>query len=207
MTKGINPETSKSHRFIDRAGQRNGRLLFLENIGIDNHKHTIWRAICDCGNIATTTTPSKTKSCGCIRREQMRNLGGKNVLPTEERKRRHNIRRAKVRSERKNSPVKNMAARLSRLHRHAIAQVSAIKTSATFEQLGYTPEEFKDHIEKQFSKGMGWSNMKDWQIDHIIPICTAITLEDVCRLNQLSNLRPMWAKENNVKSNKIVSLL
>lgn len=100
-----------------------------------------------------------------------------------------------------------MQARLSRLHRHALKQVGAIKTSPTFEQLGYTAEEFVVHIERQFVKGMGWNNMGDWQIDHIIPVSEAKNEADVVALNQLPNLRPMWSKENNRKKAKRTSLL
>jgi hypothetical protein len=100
-----------------------------------------------------------------------------------------------------------MQARLSRLHRHALAMVGAIKTSPTFEQLGYTAEEFVAHIERQFVKGMGWHNMREWQIDHIIPVSEAKTEQDVVALNQLSNLRPMWADQNNAKKDKRLSLI
>ena len=100
-----------------------------------------------------------------------------------------------------------MQARLSRLHRFALAGVGAIKTSPTFEQLGYSVREFVVHIEKQFVAGMGWHNMVKWQIDHIIPVATAKTAEDVVALNQLPNLRPMWAVENNRKKDRLEFLL
>jgi len=111
------------------------------------------------------------------------------------------------RQRRKSDPALAMQARLSRLHRWALAKVGAIKTSPTFEQLGYTVDEFITHLERQFLPGMGWHNMDRWQIDHIVPVSEAKTVEDVVRLNQLSNLRPMWAEENNNKKNKRVTLL
>jgi hypothetical protein len=83
----------------------------------------------------------------------------------------------------------------------------AIKTSPTFEQLGYSAEDFVAHIERQFLKGMGWHNMSRWQIDHIVPVSEAKTENDVVALNQLSNLRPMWADENNAKKDKRTSLI
>lgn len=100
-----------------------------------------------------------------------------------------------------------MQARLSRLHRHALAQVNAIKTSPTFEQLGYSVDDFVAHIERQFVPRMGWHNMSKWQIDHIVPVSEAKTEDDVIALNQLSNLRPMWSHENNAKKNKRSNLL
>lgn len=105
------------------------------------------------------------------------------------------------------NPVNKAHSRISRLFRHAIASVNAIKTSPTLEMLGYTVDDFCVHIEKQFLKGMSWDNMNQWQIDHIIPISSAKNLDDVVRLNQLSNLRPLWSKENNLKKNKMLTLL
>lgn len=206
MAKGIDSKTGMSHRFIDRTGVRNGRLVYLRYLGSNRHKHSIWEALCDCGN-KTEVTVSKTKSCGCLQKEAAAKKAKERALPESERIKRHKARRAKVRNDRKNCPTKSLASRLSRLHRHAIAKVGAIKTSPTFESLGYTAEEFRVHIEKQLTDGMSWQNMDEWQIDHIIPISTAKTEEDVIALNQLTNLRPLWAGENNQKKNKIETLL
>lgn len=79
------------------------------------------------------------------------------------------------------------------------------KKSRTHEILGCSFEEFKLHIERQFLKGMTWENRDKWHIDHIIPMATAKTEEDVIRLNHYTNLRPLWAEENLSKSDKIVT--
>lgn len=68
--------------------------------------------------------------------------------------------------------------------------------------LGYTPAQLREHIERQFLPGMSWENRAKWQVDHITPISTAKTLEDIIALNQLSNLRPLWALNNNQKNNR-----
>lgn len=68
----------------------------------------------------------------------------------------------------------------------------------------------KEHIESQFTEGMTWSNHghgKDnttWHLDHIVPISSAQTEEDVYRLNHYTNLRPMWGSDNIRKSNKLL---
>ena len=202
MAKGINPETGRSYRFKDRTGTRNGRLVFLRTLGEDRHRHHVWEAQCDCGNITTTATPGKTQSCGCLRSEIAAETQRAKALPADERMRRHKERRAKLREKRKADPVRAMQARLSRLHRHALAQVGAIKTSPTFAQLGYTPEDFVAHIERQFVRGMGWHHMSEWQLDHIIPVSEAKNEADVVALNQLSNLRPLWSEVNNRKKDR-----
>lgn len=100
-----------------------------------------------------------------------------------------------------------MHARISRLHRHALSRVGGIKSSPTFEQIGYSAEDLVRHIERQFAGGIGWHNMNEWQIDHIIPVSTAENEADVVALNQLSNLRPMWALDNNRKKDRRSTLL
>lgn len=77
------------------------------------------------------------------------------------------------------------------------------KNSKTFDILGCTSQEFYEHIESQFLEGMSWGNRKLWHIDHIIPISSAKTEEDVVKLNHYTNLRPLWAIDNIRKSNKL----
>lgn len=207
MTKGVDPKTGMSCRFKDRTGTRNGRLLFTRTLGPNAHRQHVWEAACDCGAMTSTARPHATQSCGCLQREVAAERQRAKALPPDVKRRSVEANRKKQREKRKTDPLKAMQARLSRLHRHALAQVGAIKTSATFEQLGYTPEKFVAHIERQFVRGMGWDNMRAWQIDHIIPVSSAVTEADVVRLNQLSNLRPMWSKLNNAKKNRRTTLL
>ena len=100
-----------------------------------------------------------------------------------------------------------MRKRLSIIHRLALRRVGLIKRSSTFTMLGYTPQDLADHLERQFVKGMTWDNRHKWHIDHIVPISTAETEADVIALNQLSNLRPIWAKDNLAKSDKRTHLI
>jgi len=85
----------------------------------------------------------------------------------------------------------------------------------TFSFLGYSLDELKIHIEKQFESWMNWSNQGrynkhtwndndkstwTWQIDHIIPNSTFSysSVEDGSfkKCWALSNLRPLSAKQN-----------
>lgn len=188
-----------------------GRLTVLSRFGDDGHGHVTWKCACECGGetivSGTILRRGKTKSCGCLQKEAVSSIRKAAALPPEIKRERIKASSAKQRALRKANPLSVMQSRLSRLHRHALAQVGAIKRSPTFEQLGYSSEQFVAHIERQFIKGMGWHNMSEWQIDHIIPIREAKTELDVVALNQLSNLRPMWSAENNRKKAKRVSLL
>ncbi len=89
------------------------------------------------------------------------------------------------------------------------------KNSSTHKILGCTFEEFKTHIENQFIPWMSWDNYgaynpkgkRTWNMDHIIPIDFAKTIEDVVKLNHYMNLRPLCSKENLEKRNNLVFFL
>ena len=81
--------------------------------------------------------------------------------------------------------------------------------------VGYTLEELKSHIEKQFVDGMNWDNYGEWVIDHIRPIVsfniTDFHCQDFKECWQLSNLRPLWyldnAKKKRTRQNTVCSPL
>ena len=72
----------------------------------------------------------------------------------------------------------------------------------TIMEFGYTPKQLIDRIECQFKEGMSWENRKEWHIDHIKPISKFQKNTSPKMINILSNLRPIWAKENLSKGNK-----
>ena len=78
------------------------------------------------------------------------------------------------------------------------------KNTKTQEMLGVDWEVVKKHIERKFKKGMNWNNYGEWHIDHIIPLASAKTPEKLKQLCHYTNLQPMWAEENIIKSNKII---
>jgi hypothetical protein len=85
---------------------------------------------------------------------------------------------------------------------NAIRKNGYKKSKKTEEILGCTLDYFRQHIESQFSDGMSFENHGEWHIDHIVPLSTAKTEEDVLRLNHYSNLRPLWALDNLRKGSK-----
>jgi hypothetical protein len=78
------------------------------------------------------------------------------------------------------------------------------KKNKTFEIVGCDPEFLKEHLEKQFVSGMTWENRNEWHIDHIIPLSSAQTEEELYKLCHYTNLQPLWAEDNIKKSNKIL---
>ena len=80
------------------------------------------------------------------------------------------------------------------------------KAKRTERILGCTMFDFIKHIESQFYNGMTWENYgnRGWHIDHKIPISSAKTEDDLYRLNHYTNLQPLWARDNQLKSNKLI---
>jgi hypothetical protein len=81
------------------------------------------------------------------------------------------------------------------------------KKTKTFNILGCSYEDFKIHLEKQFESWMNWENKgnpkdgkfepnKTWDIDHIIPLSSAKTEEELIKLNHYTNLRPLCSYYN-----------
>lgn len=74
------------------------------------------------------------------------------------------------------------------------------KNSKTELILGCSFNEFKSYLESQFEDWMNWDNYGryekgkyniGWDIDHIIPVSSAKTEEDVIKLNHYTNLQPL----------------
>ena len=77
--------------------------------------------------------------------------------------------------------------------------------------VGYSADDLAKHIERQFLNGMGWHNMGEWHIDHIVPRSSfsfvSETDPEFRACWALTNLRPMWAKDNMKKHAKRTHLL
>lgn len=60
------------------------------------------------------------------------------------------------------------------------------------------------HLENKFQLNMSWENYGKWEIDHIIPLSSAKTEEDLHKLCHYTNLQPLWRIDNIKKGNKII---
>jgi hypothetical protein len=68
--------------------------------------------------------------------------------------------------------------------------------------LGCTIQEFIKFISNKFTDGMTIKNHGDWHFDHIIPISSAKTEEEIIKLNHYTNFQPLWAIDNLKKGKK-----
>ena len=78
------------------------------------------------------------------------------------------------------------------------------KGNKTFDIIGCTPLELKSHLENLFTPEMTWENYGKfgWHIDHIIPLESAKTEEEMFKLCHYTNLQPLWWLENLTKRYK-----
>ena len=100
----------------------------------------------------------------------------------------------------KNDPIYSL---IKRFRNGIYRSLRTNKTKCSLEILGCTQEEFKIHIESQFTEDMSWDRLSEIHIDHILPISSAQTIEELYKLNHYTNLQPLWAKDNLSKYNKI----
>ena len=112
----------------------------------------------------------------------------------------------------KTDPLYVLTHKIRSIIRNSFINRGLRKSSTTSEILGCSFEYFKTYLESNFENWMNWDNKGlyngelnyGWDIDHIIPISTAKTEEDVIRLNHYTNLQPLCSKINrDIKIDKL----
>ena len=109
-----------------------------------------------------------------------------------------------VKNRRKTDPLFKLTNNIRNLIILSITKQGYKKESKTFKILGCSYEEFKQHLERQFTKEMTWENQGEWHLDHIYPVSLAKDEAELIKLNHYTNFQPMWASENISKGNKII---
>lgn len=109
---------------------------------------------------------------------------------------------------RKKNPIAKFKHNVRNLITASLKKHGYLKNSPTHEILGCDFDTFIKHIERQFTDGMTWDKVgTDIHIDHIIPLATATTEQEVIALNHHTNLRPLWAEQNLSKAARIEFLI
>lgn len=104
---------------------------------------------------------------------------------------------------RANNPIARMANSMRRSIRRYLDAGQKGEMSS-FEIIGCSKDDLRKHLESKFNDGMTWQNYgKHWHIDHIVPLVSARTVEDVKKLCHWTNLQPLTAFENISKGSKI----
>ena len=111
-----------------------------------------------------------------------------------------------------NDPLYKLKIDSRNLIANSIRRNGYKKNSKACEILGCSFEKFKQHLESLFEPWMNWENYGlyngelnyGWDIDHIIPNSSALTEDEVIKLNHYTNLQPLCSKVNrHIKRDKL----
>jgi hypothetical protein len=143
--------------------------------------------------------------------EKIRESGrmyAKNNKEKRENYRKLNINRVRENANKRNKNLSELE-RLSKRIRSSICnsfrEVGFSKRSKSLQILGLnTFDEFRLYIESKFEPWMSWENYGKyngqlnygWDLDHIIPISSAVTEEDIIKLNRFENFQPLCGYTN-----------
>lgn len=108
------------------------------------------------------------------------------------------------RNKAKKDPLARFNNALKLSIKNAFKNKKLIKCTKTAEILGCSYSDFKIYIESKFESWMTWENRGlyngqlnyGWDLDHIIPISSAKTIDDVIKLNHFTNFQPLCSKVN-----------
>ena len=104
----------------------------------------------------------------------------------------------------KTDPIYKMRITIKRSILKTLKTNGFKKLSTTELILGFSFQDFKEHLESQFEDWMTWENHGlyngtynyGWDIDHNIPTSSAITQDELLKLNHYTNLKPLCSKVN-----------
>lgn len=108
--------------------------------------------------------------------------------------------------------LREFKKKVRKIIRKSIKKKGYTKANKTEQILGCSLTFFKKHIESQFEPWMNWDNYGKyngtfnfgWNLDHIIPLETAKSEEDIIRLNHYTNIQPLCGYINqHIKRNRV----
>lgn len=221
--------------FVGRKGQnkycspncrRISTLARLKDARSESGAHVAGDPCVRCGTALDKSHGSALYCVECrkiVDREKGGRYAEKNREELRQRGREHNARRAKdpryikwqrnylkeYTAKRRKDPRHKLDHRISQLVRNGLG---GSKKGRTWESLvGYTIDDLIVHLERQFSPGMGWENIGDWHVDHILPRSMFKYETENCpdfkACWAITNLRPLWAAENIKKSDNRTLLI
>lgn len=104
----------------------------------------------------------------------------------------------------KKDPLYRFKTQVRKLLCQSFVRRNYCKNAKGEEILGCSMSFFAEYIKSKFTEGMTLENYGEWHIDHIIPLATAQSIEDVKRLCHYTNLQPLWTQDNLRKGAKII---
>lgn len=144
------------------------------------------------------------------RRREYYHQNKEKVLAAQKESAKRNIHKTRAqkaaycRKRRARDPVFLLIGRMRCRINDALRYQKLPKSGKTKELLGCDLETLKSHMESLFTDGMNWENRSQWHIDHIVPLSSAKTEQEISKLFHYKNLQPLWSKDNLSKGAKIM---
>lgn len=109
------------------------------------------------------------------------------------------------RIKRSTDPVFRMKSRVRCTIKDSFKRRNCKKNKLASEITGLNSQDLHEYLLKTFEENYGykWDGVEPVDIDHIVPLSTASTEEDVIKLCHYSNLQLLKASDNRSKQNKI----
>lgn len=136
-------------------------------------------------------------------RISIKNAESRMRLTPDERRRRLDKNLSYCKDRYQNDALFNISVRVRRRIGVFLKGRGLDKRTKTRQMVGCDTAQLKAHLESLFTVGMTWENKNQWHIDHIIPLASAVSEDDVIRLCHYTNLQPLWALDNLRKGSKI----
>jgi len=155
---------------------------------------------------------NKDKICEQVKTNREKNIDTYKAKKREYQKRTKEATNKRIRERRKNDSLFRIKQDMRNMIIKSFKKFTETKSERTEQILGCTFEQFKQHIESKFENWMTWDNKGlyngtanfGWDIDHITPLDTAQTIEDIINLNHYTNLQPLCSYINrDIKKNKV----
>jgi hypothetical protein len=168
----------------------------------NKQQETLTESTClKCGITKPISEFYKSKLSKCSECEKERQRVYRLMNPEKRRvtKRKH------IKMKKHQDPFYRSMCSLRNRTRKYLKQIGVKKDSPTLKMIGCTPDELRKYLEDRFLEGMSWDNygIDGWHIDHIIPISSAKTLDEVKMLCHYTNYQPLWAEDNLKKGTTI----
>ncbi len=101
-------------------------------------------------------------------------------------------------------PLYKLSIVMGRIVRDGLSRRNSKKTMRTIEYVGLSPKDLALYLESKFESWMTWENYGlyngeinyGWDIDHIIPLSSAETEDELVKLNHYTNLQPLCSYIN-----------
>jgi len=142
-----------------------------------------------CGEVFTIKGRKSNKCETCRRDVRLELYRDYNASP---------VRKDKLKDRRQNDPKYAMDRRMGWAVWNSLKREG--KGDSWENLVGFGVPDLVKHLERQFTDGMSWDNMGEWHVDHIIPLASfeysSAEDEGFRAAWSITNLRPLWAKEN-----------